>query len=534
LPWAGSYNWTGTDTLVIDWLLIEPLGDEPAAKFSANSNMANIGDTVCFFDQSPTATSWSWGFPGGNPVTSTLQNPKVVYDSLGVYDVSLTAANASDSKTATEVGYITIDTFQSPVIPIPEIAGGNNGFENQFLNWTRLHDWGSGSTNIGIDTSHVFCGENAIYFGGSSSFEQLYADITDLTIGQSYTLYFYAATGEADLYIGSTSDVYNGTYFYLNATSGAGEYILHGATFTASASIMRIWFDLYPASPIYLDGFTFESDSTNHCPVVSQCSQADDVDPVISACPTDIVSCSPVTAFSPPTASDNCNVSSFTRILTEFISFTETTSTFEYVAIDDFTNTDTCRFTITKYPLPRADAGNDTTITAGIQVNLGGAPTGSGGYPIDYYLWFPSTGLNDSSLANPTASPIVTTNYIVYVIDTNGCAATDVVNVTVNPTLDIEDISKLQRSDFAVEIYSNFSNRVLNFRLTPNQTTRVLNGPVTLSLVDILGRRVYHIAKKNIGNYKYTIDADKLPSGHYFVKVTLGQNQIVEHVLILR
>ena len=50
------------------------------------------------------------------------------------------------------------------------------------------------------------------------------------------------------------------------------------------------------------------------------------------------------------------------------------------------------------------------------------------------FMWTPNVGLNNVTIANPLASPIITTNYSVNVTDANGCTATKNVNVVVNPT----------------------------------------------------------------------------------------------------
>ena len=79
-----------------------------------------------------------------------------------------------------------------------------------------------------------------------------------------------------------------------------------------------------------------------------------------------------------------------------------------------------------------ANAGTDTSvICAGDSVIIGGSPTASGGNGIYTYSWTPSAGLNDTTLANPTASPSDTTTYIVTVTDSNGCIATDSMKLSV-------------------------------------------------------------------------------------------------------
>ncbi len=49
------------------------------------------------------------------------------------------------------------------------------------------------------------------------------------------------------------------------------------------------------------------------------------------------------------------------------------------------------------------------------------------------YAWSPALGLNNPAVANPIASPIVTTDYVVTVTDGNNCTKRDTVKVTVNP-----------------------------------------------------------------------------------------------------
>ncbi len=75
---------------------------------------------------------------------------------------------------------------------------------------------------------------------------------------------------------------------------------------------------------------------------------------------------------------------------------------------------------------PTANAGSDVTIFPPASTVL----NGSGG---NIYNWSPSTGLNNTSIPNPTASPIETTTYTLAVTDLNGCVDTDEVTVIVVP-----------------------------------------------------------------------------------------------------
>jgi PKD repeat protein len=81
----------------------------PAAAFASDSTRIFTGGTVNFNDLSTgNPTSWAWSFTGGTPATSSLQNPGVTYSADGIYNVSLTVANAGGSNTKTMAGYITV------------------------------------------------------------------------------------------------------------------------------------------------------------------------------------------------------------------------------------------------------------------------------------------------------------------------------------------------------------------------------------------------------------------------------------------
>jgi gliding motility-associated-like protein len=73
---------------------------------------------------------------------------------------------------------------------------------------------------------------------------------------------------------------------------------------------------------------------------------------------------------------------------------------------------------------PAADAGANVDIPSGGSTVLNG--TGGG-----MYLWAPATGLSSTTIANPVASPTVTTTYTLTVTDTSGCVGWDTVRVSI-------------------------------------------------------------------------------------------------------
>ena len=85
---------------------------------------------------------------------------------------------------------------------------------------------------------------------------------------------------------------------------------------------------------------------------------------------------------------------------------------------------------ITINPLPVVSAGSDKSVCINGSVVIGGSPSGPAG---STFSWTPAATLNNGAIANPTATPIVTTTYVLTVVNVNGCTKKDSVIVTVNP-----------------------------------------------------------------------------------------------------
>jgi PKD repeat protein len=131
---AGTYDVTltaanaaGEDSETrIDYITVAAI-QPPVADFTKSADTVAKGGSVTFTDLSTNApTSWSWSFPGGTPAASTLQNPSVVYNTPGTYDVSLTAANSAGDDTAVKIGFITVDDVTLSYCPA---SGGTQKYE---------------------------------------------------------------------------------------------------------------------------------------------------------------------------------------------------------------------------------------------------------------------------------------------------------------------------------------------------------------------------------------------------------------------
>ncbi len=105
---------------------------------------------------------------------------------------------------------------------------------------------------------------------------------------------------------------------------------------------------------------------------------------------------------------------------------TPSISTKYYVTVDDgngCSKTDSVQITVNS--LPAISTSNDTSICLNSTAPL----FATGG---NSYNWTPATGLNNSNISNPQATPSTTTKYFVTVTDAAGCSKKDSVNITVN------------------------------------------------------------------------------------------------------
>lgn len=97
----------------------ETVETEPNARFEAEPRWGLPGTTVYFTDTSTgVVDSWSWDVDGDGAPDFTTKNCNITYNTLGYYDVTLTATNANGTSTETSSDYIYIYAAATPT-PTP-------------------------------------------------------------------------------------------------------------------------------------------------------------------------------------------------------------------------------------------------------------------------------------------------------------------------------------------------------------------------------------------------------------------------------
>jgi len=84
-------------------------------------------------------------------------------------------------------------------------------------------------------------------------------------------------------------------------------------------------------------------------------------------------------------------------------------------------------------PSPTVQAGPDVSIAPGSSIRLQARISG-GTSPIQF-SWSPTAGLSNSTVLDPIASPLVSTNYVLTVTSGNGCVRSDTIRVEVDSSI---------------------------------------------------------------------------------------------------
>lgn len=115
----------------------------PVADFISNDTLVLRGGEMGFTDLSSNfPTAWNWSFEGGDPNTSNVQNPDVVYNTPGKFKVSLIVSNTVGSDTLVRDEYVEVssaglcntldnyvDTLHTPsLLPLKQFKPSATGY----------------------------------------------------------------------------------------------------------------------------------------------------------------------------------------------------------------------------------------------------------------------------------------------------------------------------------------------------------------------------------------------------------------------
>lgn len=110
-------------------------------------------------------TSWNWTFPGGTPSSSTDSVPHIVYNTPGVYDVTLNAGNSAGSTSVTRTGHVVVSSTTAQYSSWSYTEGLENS--GTFTNdWIIVNPQGNGWSRV---TTASYSGSASAKISNSTS-----------------------------------------------------------------------------------------------------------------------------------------------------------------------------------------------------------------------------------------------------------------------------------------------------------------------------------------------------------------------------
>jgi len=140
------------------------------AYFSSSDSTVCESNTVQFYDNSlGNIVSWNWTFEGGNPSTSTLENPVVTYDSHGVYDVQLIVSDGAYIDTLDQTNYLTVRSIpaqaNTPAGPAGTCEGMSFEYTTDPVPYATNYTWMVTPSDAGNMTGNGTTGTFNAYTG---------------------------------------------------------------------------------------------------------------------------------------------------------------------------------------------------------------------------------------------------------------------------------------------------------------------------------------------------------------------------------
>lgn len=114
------------------------------ADFASDARIICAGETINFSDESYNlVTSRTWSFPGGTPSSLTDSAVSVVYNTAGIYDVSLSVTDGSTNA----------DTLRTAYIVVLDNPGNKDTLYDDFENYSSFPDYDNWVVQTGYQQS---------------------------------------------------------------------------------------------------------------------------------------------------------------------------------------------------------------------------------------------------------------------------------------------------------------------------------------------------------------------------------------------
>lgn len=148
-------NPCGKDTFVQELII----GSGLIAGFTSDFQKGCIPFEVNFKNTSFGASSYLWSFPGGSPSSSTDKDPVVIYNTVGIFDVTLKVKGNGDSVTISKQQFVNVGDNPEAAFQ-KSITGFSVFFNDQSkLGANYFWDFGDTKTSTEVSPTHVYSAE---------------------------------------------------------------------------------------------------------------------------------------------------------------------------------------------------------------------------------------------------------------------------------------------------------------------------------------------------------------------------------------
>lgn len=261
------FNGTNRSAYVVDLFEDTP----PSAQISADKIEVNcMNDTVKFVCHSALRAanaSWSWSFPGGFPSTSNDEDPIVIYNQPGSYDVTLTITDQFGSSTQTLNDFIIYSDTTS-------LITSTNNYQQNFESFNfPPHSWQTPPSSFSWQGIIVDTGSNCLpnkvtyvdHYHISRRGDEAYLISNKVKLGfgpsaENYLTYDYSYSG----YSGAHSDG-----FRIDISNDCGHtwdsiYGASGADLATTSYQTSVWYptcDSWKTDSINLTSLGYNNDT---------------------------------------------------------------------------------------------------------------------------------------------------------------------------------------------------------------------------------------------------------------------------------
>lgn len=188
------------------------LGQSINPEFTSTATTICLNDQITFTDLTPEEiTDWNWTFEGGDPGSSTDENPTVTYNSTGTFDVSMFVYDGENYTTLVMEDYITVLTTPGDASIITGSVTNCQNTEYEYsvgeIEYATEYEWivepenaGSFSLNqavTGFTTSDTFSGAYTITVRGVNGCgEGAWSAVLDCEILETPTVFDLSGDNE--------------------------------------------------------------------------------------------------------------------------------------------------------------------------------------------------------------------------------------------------------------------------------------------------------------------------------------------------